>query len=229
MDRRFAAIYTKFTTAHNERNYSEMIKIMAAFKCDAIAENVIAHHVYMFRVTLDFVRRCAKETAASDIAKFVHEFLLVLAAKAKYDGCQEFLDTLNVLTHPEYLNGNPSILTIVAVADRPKMVQWMRTISECLGAADDRATNADGKKAIFLALTKSALIFFKLEHEMNGDRFDETKHYLKCCMKLDFLRSDKYSGDYVQCFKLMETYVMAWENGAANWQQIMDEVFSFVK
>lgn len=229
MDRQFSTIYAKFATAHRERNYNEMIKIMATFECETIAEKFIEHHVFMFRATFDCVRRCAKKPAASDVANFVQQFVMVLSAKAKYNGCQEFLDALNMLAQPEHLIANPSVLTIAAVADGPNMMQSMRMISQILSTSDDRGTNADGRKAIVLALTKSALIFFKLEHEMNGDRFVETKHYLKCCMNLDFLQSDKYSFDYVQCFRIMETYVMAWENGASNWQENMDEVFSLVK
>lgn len=229
MDRNFISIYNQFTAAHHARNSNEMIKIMIAYKCETIAANRIQHHVYMFRTTFDCVQRMAKETPAKDVTKLVNQFEVLLAATAKYAPFQQFLTTLNILAQPEYLNGNASVLATAATVADTNMKQWMRTVNKHLTTAADNATDADDRKAIFLALTQSALIFFKLEYELrSGKRFDETKSYLTCCTKLEFLRSDKYAGDYVQCFNVMANYAKAWENGAADWQKIINEISNFV-
>lgn len=228
MDRKFQTIYNKFVTAYRARNYNEMIEIMVAYKCETIAENQLQHLVYMFRAVFECVRLSANKIAIKVVAKIVSQFELILTASAKYQKFPQFLTTLNVLAAPEYLNANPSILASVAADADTNMEHWMRTISGLVVTASDGVSTADDRKTVFLALTQSSLIFFKLENELNGTSYNETKQFLGGCMTLQYLRSDKYSGDYVQCFKLFENYMNAWKNGANDWQKIMDEIISFV-
>lgn len=228
MDRKFLTIYNKFVTAHRARNHNEMIEIMVAYNCETITQNQLQHLVYMFRAAYECLRLNANKIATKIVAKIVSQFKLILSAAAKYQKFQQFLTTLNVLAAPEYLNANPSILSSAAAETDTNMEHWMRTIGGLVVTASDGVSTADDRKAVFLALTQSSLIFFKLENELNGTSFNETKHFLGGCMTLQYLRSDKYSGDYVQCFKLFENYVNAWTNDASDWQKIMDEIISFV-
>lgn len=226
MDSRFKAFYNKFTTAQRARKYNEIVKLMGTYKCDAISQKVIPHHVYLLRSTFDSWRRCPKEAAPKDVASIVNYFEAVLAAIANIEGCQQFLSTLNTLAHPDYLNVDRSFLAIAADGGA-NMERWMRSISEHLVQAFSKATDADDKKALFLAVTQSALVFFKLESDLSGTRFTETKHYLDCCIKLEFLRSDKHSADFVKCFSTMKNYAKTWENDA-DWQKNMEEIYAFV-
>lgn len=225
MDRKFITIYDKFLAAVRALDYSETIKILGAYTIETIPTKQIQQHVYMFGTVFECMRRC-DNTPAKVVAKFMNQFELVLAASANREGFQQFLAALNVLAQPEIFNA--SILAKAVSADF-NTKHWMRTVSGHLIMAGANATYSDDRKAIFLALTRSALVFFKLEMELNdGARYNETKHYLDCCVNLECLRSDKFAGDYVQCFKMMTNYAKAWENGASDWQTIMDEVSGFI-
>lgn len=206
-----------------------MIDIAGTYKCEAITGNDLQHHIYLFRAIFDAVRRCAKETSAIDIAKFVIQFESVFEATAKYEGYQSLLNAVNILTQPENVHGNPSMLAIAATSAGSSIKQWLRKISRHLTDARGCPATIDDGKAAFLSMTQSALLFFKVETELNATRFTETKHYFECCTRLEFLRRDKHCADYVQCFKMLETYVKAWENGAADWQENMTKVFEMVK
>lgn len=227
MDRKFATIYEKYTTAHRARAYSEMIKIMVAYKCGAASMNSrIEQHLYMFRSVFSAMTMCTDFTA-DDAAKVINEFQLVLKELSRNRSTLKYLSALNMLAQSDFLTGNASILASVAIT--PKISQWMRTVTECLATVSADVTCADDRKIVFSSLTQSALIFYKLEcHACDGNDFAETNHYLNVCMNMDLLRSDKYAGDYVQCFTMMTKYVNAYKNDGVNWTRSMDELLSFI-
>lgn len=229
MDRQFVQVYNKFTEAIRARNYSQSIQIAIAHKYDDITSKHIQHYEYLFRTTFQCIRVYAKDQAPTDIAILLDRFERLLAA-ASYESCQQFLSILNIFSNREYLNSSPSMLA--TAANVMNMEKWMRTISGHLEKAGFCARNADDTKTIFLALTQSALVIFKLENDLNCTRsvhrYPETRHYLDCCMKFACLRKDKHAADYVQCFELMINYVNACECDTHEWQNIMDGIIKVI-